>query len=493
MKFFKLVINEFIKILKRKSTIIFSILAVLSIILTCFLLYRNPTITPNYSTNTDDINDIYNIVENLKIQVELKDGKEKALLEEKIKIYQYILDNGFDNIINAHYKKDFLNNTIFVELEKLIYLDKENNPLEYEKQLDKVHRIWDIFLSGTFEDYIAFNIEEIENSYKNKQISKEEYETKINTQNELLKYSIGKYSSDDYFAKNYLLTNIQKMENLINTRYNFNDNKYITDKQVEILKNQILVEQYRLENSKFPYYIPEFLEMNPDSHYMYKYNDIVVSISMFVLALLVIILASSSISDETSKGTIKFLLITPYKRWKILLAKIISIVIFLIIATLIISQISNIVGNIFLHNASAEYIYVSDGIVKTLDTNTYRTLQFLLKTPGILVYMLFGITLSTLTRNTAISNTITAALYVAIPFGIERIKTIGNFEFLKYLPSSNFNLIDKLLPLNNYFNVSGNPNPILQETTLQFSILVITVSIVLLCITAFDSFNKKDI
>lgn len=63
-------------------------------------------------------------------------------------------------------------------------------------------------------------------------------------------------------------------------------------------------------------------------------------------------------------------------------------------------------------------------------------------------------------------------------FGIEKIESIGKFSFLKYLPSNNFNLTDKIFPLNNYFNTSVGANPIFSETTLQFSLIIISIYII---------------
>ncbi|WP_430534688.1 ABC transporter permease subunit [Listeria rocourtiae] len=70
------------------------------------------------------------------------------------------------------------------------------------------------------------------------------------------------------------------------------------------------------------------------------------SISMFLVALFSIVLASAVVSSEFSYGTIKLLLIRPYQRWQILLSKYIVVLMYAIILTLFTVIMSYIIGGI---------------------------------------------------------------------------------------------------------------------------------------------------
>ena len=65
--------------------------------------------------------------------------------------------------------------------------------------------------------------------------------------------------------------------------------------------------------------------------------------------------------------------------------------------------------------------------------------------------MLFGITLSTLIRNTAISTVICTICYVVIPFEMKMLETFISLDFLRFLPFRNFDFISQVLRVNTYF------------------------------------------
>lgn len=211
---------------------------------------------------------------------------------------------------------------------------------------------------------------------------------------------------------------------------------------------------------------------------------------MFLITILFIILSTSSISDETAKGTIKFLLITPFKRYEILLSKLLSFILTLLFVTIILSLINVIIGNFLFPNTANDYIYFTDKI-HVIGTTIYSVLKYILKLPEILIYILLGITLSTTIRNTTIANSITLITYVG-SFGI--LKLINDYpklNFTKYLPFNNFNLQEKVFFLDSYKNIDLPNN--LYNTSLDTSLVILSITAFLLLVTMFESFNKKDI
>ena len=67
------------------------------------------------------------------------------------------------------------------------------------------------------------------------------------------------------------------------------------------------------------------------------------SFSLIIVSILMIMITGSAISTEVSKGTIKFLLFTPNKRWKVLVSKVISAVIILIAISLVLSLLTVVI------------------------------------------------------------------------------------------------------------------------------------------------------
>ncbi|KGL40080.1 hypothetical protein BMT55_05045 [Listeria newyorkensis] len=70
------------------------------------------------------------------------------------------------------------------------------------------------------------------------------------------------------------------------------------------------------------------------------------SISMFMVALFSIVVASAVVSSEFSYGTIKLLLIRPYQRWQILLSKYIVVLMYAVLLTLFTVVMSYVIGGI---------------------------------------------------------------------------------------------------------------------------------------------------
>ena len=222
-----------------------------------------------------------------------------------------------------------------------------------------------------------------------------------------------------------------------------------------------------------------------------KINELANISSIICIGILMIILSASAISDEISKGTIKFALIMPYSRSKLLFAKLVSLLIIAIILIFVVSQISIMVGNIVFGINTNNYLYVKDGSVQVMNTYLYELIQYLLRIPEIIIYIIVGITLSVLIKNTTISSIITSVSFIGVPVAIDMItKNIIVLDFLKYLPFNNFDFIDKILILEKYITSIEITLP---KMELEYSIISLVFIAILLLVTAFDSFRKKEI
>ena len=494
MEFVKLVKNELIKILKRKVVYIFAIFAILSIILSCVIVYmKKQDETKDLTLHIMNLNTIEMQRTNLRYELANKDTTEydKKVIEKKLEIYDYIVEHGIDNIINAEYKNE-AHTELFKLYEKFYSIDEKKNKKEYEQIENNISRLWKIFESGTFEEYMEFKKDLIKQDYDKKIISEKLYKQKIETEDEKLKYEMGKYLSSNINWKKFVIMFRNTRESALERRIDDDTKKkYVDDEDIEGIENQILLAEYRLMNNKAPYFSDSEKEYDIDSYSRYTYNNFANSLSIMCIGLLVIILASSTISDELSKGTIKFALIAPYGRCKLLLAKIVSLLIITVVMVVIISQISVIFGNIVFGSNTNEYLYVKNSKVQIMNTYTYETLQYLLRIPELIIYLLIGLTLSSLTKNTQVSTIITAAMFIGFPILISKFNQFMTLDFVRYLPFTNFNFIDKVLHIDIY--VKSTLTATIYPTSIGYSIFSLSVTAILLIITVFDSFRKKQI
>jgi ABC-2 type transport system permease protein len=492
MGLIKLIINECIKIFKKRSIIIFLTLSVISFFISYGIVSIEKNSKSKYTYIDNSIEIMQLELDKLKNEFKTATEDKQISLNFKIQTYEYAIKNNIQiHSVNASYKANLIMQ-ILAEEELLSSIDKNIMKDEYINQIYKIDRIQKILDDNSFEDYITYNKEKIEKDYNDKIITKDEYNTKIEEQNLALKYEIDKYPivSDAVSWKKELLSENAKIVKTIESGYNYDKKEYLTIDGIRKLQEQKIINTYRLDNNMAPNNVINS-EDNSNSYYRWSYDYFAIPLSMFFVSLLFIVLATSSISEETSKGTIKFLLITPFKRYKILLAKLISYILILIIITFILSQINVLLGNIFFSNISNDYLYVDNNRVEIMNTNLYVTLQYLLKLPEILIYILLGITLSTLTRNTAVANTFTVTTYIGVPTAIYVIQQFIKLDFFKYLPFNNFDLRSKLLPFDTYNNTFSINNS--YNTTLEFSLLVLCITVFLLLVTMFESFNKRDI
>lgn len=497
MGIFKLIINECIKIFKKKSTIIFLGLSIISFIISygiiCFDMKQQSITQEAYILGDDSIEYMEFELNKLKNEFKTANEEKQIKLNYKIETYEYAIENDIlIRTLNGGYKVNLIYE-ILKQADILDLIDKNTMKNEYEKQIIEITKLNKVLKSGDFDDYIAYNKEKIYGDFDNKLITDDEYKTKIEEQDLILKYEIDKYplASTAYSWKKLLLTENNRIDRTINEGYDSNKKEYLTNDSILQLQGQKMINLYRLDNNIPPNNVAN-PENSTDSHYRWNYDNLAISISMFFITLLFIVLAASSISEEVSKGTIKFLLITPFKRFEILLAKLISYVLILIIVTLLLSQINALFGNIFFPNTVNDYIYVSNNKIEIINTNLYISLQYILKLPEILIYILLGITLSAITRSTTMANTFTVITYIGSSIAINILNQFIKVDFLKYLPFNNFDLKYKIF----IFDTSTNNfaiNNYQSNTTLGFSLIVLCITAFLLLVTMFESFNKRDI
>ena len=230
-------------------------------------------------------------------------------------------------------------------------------------------------------------------------------------------------------------------------------------------------------------------------NYSDAYVDIVQALVVLILIIFFIINAGTTISDEFSKGTVKQLLITPNKRWKILLSKIFVLIVNLLFFTLVVSILTQIIAHFIFKMDISDYIYYSNNKLLLIDGDIFTIFRFLLSDIEVIIYILFAIMLSTITKNTAVSIGIPIFTYISSLGFMNILNKIINSEFVKFIPFNNFNLLNKIFV--NYKSIipqlRSTENIFVNNIQLSFSIKVVLICMLLFLVTTFDSFNKNDI
>ena len=223
-------------------------------------------------------------------------------------------------------------------------------------------------------------------------------------------------------------------------------------------------------------------------------------ISRFMLVILLIIIAGSSISQEMATGSIKSLIIAPVKRWKIFTSKLLALVTWVLAGSIIITLITTLSTALCMGPSSLPpYYYCSGGSVMTMPNLLFSFLFFLADNISLFVYLLGAFTISCFTRNTGIAVGISTGLvFCNSSFSIIE-EIAGHQRWIDFLPFSNMDLAGKIFP---YFDLSGYMDAgeaglfgigTNNALSLRFSLIYLAILVFILLLTAYDGFVKRDI
>jgi ABC-2 type transport system permease protein len=199
-----------------------------------------------------------------------------------------------------------------------------------------------------------------------------------------------------------------------------------------------------------------------------------------LITLFTVIIASKIVAREFTKGTIKFLIIRPFKRWKILLSKYVATLTFGFLLYLLFIVIATIVGTIFYGFGSLDFTVINN--INGSFTKSYLALNvlgyFLSKLISTVVISSIAFTISTVCK----SETLAVMISLAILFGGTIFTSfISHYWWSKYLLFNNLNLTE--------FVTNGE----IFSSQMGISLLIIVSHFIVMIILSFTVFNKKDI
>lgn len=201
------------------------------------------------------------------------------------------------------------------------------------------------------------------------------------------------------------------------------------------------------------------------------------------VGILVIVIAALSVANEFSNGTIKFLLINPVKRWKILVAKYASVITFGYIMILVLYIVSTISSMIFFGGSViGESCYtIVDGEVKETLGLLYVAKNYLLSSVQVVVMSTLAFAISTLMKSASFS--IGISMFGLLSGNIITTVLAGmNIDWGRYLIFSNMDLTA----------IRDCTTGFAFHTT-ETAIAVIIIHMIIFWLIAWDAFTKKEI
>ena len=470
----KLVKNELYKILHKRSTKIFLVIAIMFVILINVIYRYSDDLLIFSTTYYEDYDMALNYVsdyENNSI------GDKELYNYYKSFIDTYDLANNFDSnswqyqkymedywsLLQDYYRvqDEGLDTTnLFNELEEL-KTNIENDNWEYfvQKDINNINENIE-YIKNTLNDPSLNNNEKLNYEKElfvlEEQVKLNEYrlEKGVEYGDDYLNNAIDAINSSLYGMAEYKYSNDTDSTETVKSYY---ENWYILDEEVDTNNANTL-------RSVFINFFSEY---------------------SFLILIFSIMIAGGIVSDEFNKGTIKSLLIVPHKRSKILLAKYISIIIMilLIIGVLIVSEL--LIGGIFMGFSSLSIpvvVYnITDSALEIINIFGYLGLQILANLPQIILLATLAFACSVIVNSTAFS--------IVIPFcGIIASELINAFAYaydikiLNYFVTTNW---DFTVYLFGGTSIYGN--------SVLHAIIVCLVYLLIMLVVTFIVFKRKDI
>ena len=485
-----LIKNELYKVFKRKS--IYILLAIMLCIITLnTFLTKKYSIEDPVSTLTEEKYEL----QELKRTIDSYDKNSPGEKEEyynalsNIELYELtdkykepwkkiLIRENLRNIIHS------MNNAKYIEKNIEAYNEYKKEYDAFLKELDS--NDWKYFVNKEIKastDELA-SLEKEREKAKNKEL----YNSRIKTENNKLEKLKLRLEKDIPYDNNYLNTALEDSKPAPQPYKEFkesiikNTSEFNIKEEYQIKRQYI---EYMKNNANNKYIIDNKVDINSPKT---TRNLLINTLSDNFLFIMIIVAAGagSIVSTEFDKGTIKLLLIRPYSRNKILLSKYIVSMFMIIFAILSAFIMQLIVGGIFFGFSSLNIPVVIYNFVqnKVIHINLFKYIfdNVLAVLPEFILLATLAFAISTITN--------VSTLGVALPIvGVGAADIINliainrNIIPLKYFVTLNWNF-------TNYLYGGVNSFPTL---SIPFSILICAIYFLIMIITAFIVFNKRNI
>lgn len=485
-----LIKNELYKVFKRKS--IYILLAIMLCIITLnTFLTKKYSIEDPVSTSAEEKYELQELKRTIDSYDKNNPGEKEEYYNALSNIELYELTDKYKEPWKKILIRENLRDTIH-SMNNSKYIEKDIEAYnEYKKEYDKFLKeldsnSWKYFVNKEIKittDEIA-SLEKEREKAKNKEL----YNSRIKEEKNKLEKLKLRLEKDIPYNNNYLNTALEGYKKAPQTYKEFkesiikNTSEFNIKEEYQIKRQYI---EYMKNNANNKYIIDNKVDINSPKT---TRNLLINTLSDNFLFIMIIIAAGagSIVSTEFDKGTIKLLLVRPYSRNKILLSKYIVSMFMIIFAILSAFIMQLIIGGIFFGFSSLNIPVVIYNFVqnKVMHINLFKYIfdNVLAVLPEFILLATLAFAISTITN--------VSTLGVALPIvGVGAADIINliainrNIIPLKYFVTLNWNF-------TNYLYGGVNSFPTL---SIPFSILICAIYFLIMIITAFIVFNKRNI
>ena len=234
-------------------------------------------------------------------------------------------------------------------------------------------------------------------------------------------------------------------------------------------EEQMAIIQYQLDHNISGNYVTSFSDM------VYFGTDMIVLATIFA-----VIVAAGIVSSEFGTGTIKMLLTRPVNRWKVLLSKLVTVILYGLVLFVIGVAVSSLVGVTLFGTGSSIELLMVDGVVKEVSPWSVILEGTLLSFGDFFMSILFAFLIGSLFKSSSLSVGVTL---ICMLMGGTVVNLLSKYEFTKYIWLTHTDLTQYM---------EGRV-PVIEGTTLGFSIGILVVYAIVFLALTFFTFQKRDV
>ena len=482
-----LIKNELIKIFKKKTIYItMVIIFLLLIFMNCMFKYANNGSEYNYYL----YNEAY--IESLRGELERLNPDQPSDITTYINLLSEIqLSEMMQQYKDAEWKLAIINERIapYISERNTYQYGAEKNEAQVESINQEINALLAKLEENDWKYFATADLEQANQQLETLNQQKEQIEdtavlhnieTEIKTaetEKEIAQYRLDKNIP---YGNDYLNRAISKLETANKNLANYDN----LDKELEY-EEQLEYNSYLQDQAESRYILDTGIDINKTDSLKGILQHFYSQFGIFLIVVIVMI-AGTIVSEEFNKGTIKLLLVKPYTRNKILLAKFITTLImiaFVIVVTIIMQML--IGGILFGFDSLADPVVTYNFNTNTIqEMNIFANLgiQTLMQLPMIILLATLAFAVSTIFSNSTLAITISLLGYMSGSI-INQLAIAYKLQFMKYFVTMNWDL-------SIYAN-GALPN--MEGMNMTMSMIVCAVYFLIMVIPTFIVFKKRNI
>lgn len=456
----KLIKNEWIKIFSKASTYIMLVLVAVFVVGFSWMMFTNSQY--EYSSNSPV---------DAKGEMEYLTLSKPEGYEVEVAMYEFMLDSGKEWYY-GQWQTSALQEVYQEFKAPLLYQAEDLTEEVKDDWNNRLEKACACILANDWNGYVEERLD-----YLNATVSDPEMlEAKSYYWNFMKENNLTPEDKDWREESARTIGNLK--ESLVSLEEQKASGVIISEDMEKEVRDPLALEEYRLEHG-IEFYVDENGNTQNAFYNAWNQGNMIVVMASIVM----VVLAGGCVANEFSNGTIKFLLINPVKRSKIIISKYLTLLLVSVVMIFGIFVISGITDLLFfgLDGLKTPMLSVKDGVVSQTSAVFYVMKTYFYQGLNLIVMMTMAFMISSLLRNSAVSIGIGVASLMGGSMLVQILAMFG-CDWGRYVLFANTDLIGIAQGKGAFANQN-----------LTSSVVILAVYMILFLFIAYDGFTRREV